>query len=111
MRPLAGILGEGATHSGDLVFEGPARIDGTVHGTVRSDDLVEIGRTGQVIGDVVARQALVAGSVVGRVEGSERVTVLESASLEADIITPWLDVRLGARLQGMVRVARPREST
>lgn len=111
MRPLAGILGEGATHSGDLAFEGPVRLDGTVHGTIRCDDLVEIGRTGQVIGDVVARQVLVAGSVVGRLEASERVTVLESAALEADIVTPWLDVRLGARLQGMVRVARPREST
>jgi cytoskeletal protein CcmA (bactofilin family) len=109
-RPLAGLLGVGAVHVGELRFDGPARIDGTVEGTVRSTDLVEVGPTGTILGVLAARQALVAGVVRGAIEVTERITLLETAEVEGDLTVPWLDVRLGARWQGMVRVVRHRES-
>ena len=109
-RPLSGLLGVGAVHVGDLRFDGPARIDGTVEGSVRSSDLIEVGPTGIVIGTLSARQALIAGVVRGAIDVSERMTMLETAEVEGDVSVPWLDVRLGARWQGMVRVVRHRES-
>lgn len=106
-RPLAGLLGEGAVWSGDLRFTGAVRIDGLLQGSLVCDDLVEIGPRGRVEGGVVAVQALVAGVVVGRLEGLERITLLDSARIQGALVTPWLDVRLGARVLGDVKVTRP----
>jgi cytoskeletal protein CcmA (bactofilin family) len=105
-RPLAGLLGDGAVYRGDLVFDGRVRIDGTLIGTMQTEDLVEISRTGRVEGEIYAVQALVAGTVVGVIEALERCTLLETASVKGEIITPWLDVRIGCQLDAKVRVER-----
>lgn len=104
--PLAGFLGEGAVHRGDLDFQGRVRIDGTLIGRVSSDDFVEIGPQGRVEGEVAAAQVLVAGTVQGVLDAHERCTLLETARVEGRIVTPWLDARIGCRLRAEVRVER-----
>ncbi len=103
---LTGWLGPGAEYTGDLVFTGRVRIDGRLTGSVRTDDLLEIGRTGRVDGEVDVAQALIAGRVDGLLRVRERCTLLESAVIFGQVVTPWLDVRLGARIRGEVLVER-----
>jgi cytoskeletal protein CcmA (bactofilin family) len=105
---LAGLLGPGATYEGDLVFQGRVRIDGTFQGNIRSDDLLEVGRTGSIDGEVDVAQVLIAGKVNGLLRARERCTLLETAVVHGQIITPWLDVRNGARLRAEVLVERER---
>jgi cytoskeletal protein CcmA (bactofilin family) len=104
-RPLP-VLGEGATWRGEVRFEGAARIDGTVVGNVFADDIVEIGPTGRIEGDLNAPQALIAGFVDGVVSVTERITLLETAIVRGRVITPWLDVRVGAQLEAELVVVR-----
>ncbi len=107
--PLAALLGPGAQYEGDLVFQGRVRIDGKLAGTIRSDDLLEIGPTGRVDGEIDVAQALVAGRVDGLLRARERCTLLETAVVHGQILTPWLDVRLGATLKAEVLVEREGE--
>ena len=104
--PVTGWLGSGSTWTGDLVFSGRVRIDGTLRGSVRSDDLLDLGAGGRIDGDVSVAQALVAGVLDGKLVATERVTLLETAVVSGEIDTPWLDVRPGARLDAVVRVRR-----
>lgn len=106
-RELVGLLGPGAKYEGDLSFQGRVRVDGHFVGTIRSDDFLEVGLEGQVEGEIDVAQALVAGHVDGLLRGRERVTVLETASVTGQIVTPWLDIRPGARLRAEVLVERP----
>jgi cytoskeletal protein CcmA (bactofilin family) len=103
---VTGWLGVGATWTGDLVFTGRVRIDGTLIGTVRSDDLLDIGAAGRVEGEVEVAQALVGGVLHGILHARERVTLLETAVVKGEIHTPWLDVRNGAQLDAAVHVTR-----
>ena len=105
--PVTGWLGSGSTWTGDLVFAGRVRVDGTLQGSVRSDDLLDLGAGGRIEGDVRVAQALVAGVFSGKLVATERVTLLETAVVTGQIDTPWLDVRPGARVDAVVRVARP----
>jgi cytoskeletal protein CcmA (bactofilin family) len=105
-RPLA-VLGEGGTYRGDVEFEGRARIDGLLLGSVAGEDLVEIGPSGRVDGEVRAPQVLVAGGVDGAIIATERCTLLDTAVVRGRVVTPWLDVRLGARIEAQVAVERP----
>jgi cytoskeletal protein CcmA (bactofilin family) len=104
--PVTGWLGAGSTWRGDLAFKGRVRIDGAMHGNIQSDELLDIGATGRVEGDVWVAQALIAGVFVGQLVATERVTLLESAIVKGEVVTPWLDVRMGARIEGRVVVAR-----
>lgn len=103
---LAGLLGKGAHYRGDLVFQGRVRIDGELIGKVTSDDLLEIGHTGRVEGEVDVAQLLVAGVVDGHIRVRERCTILETARILGRLETPWLDVRNGARIRADVIVHR-----
>ena len=103
---LAGWLGPDARYVGDVVVQGPVRIDGLLHGAVRSDDLVDVGETGVIEGEVDAPQVLVAGRVDGTLRARERVTLLETAVVLGRVVTPWLDVRNGARLRADVQAWR-----
>lgn len=105
--PVTGWLGTGSSWTGDLVFSGRVRVDGMLSGSVRSDDLLDLGAGGRIEGEVTVAQALVAGVLSGKLRASERVTLLETAVVTGEIETPWLDVRPGARLEAVVRVARP----
>lgn len=104
--PLAGLLGPGAEYEGDLVFQGRVRIDGKLAGTVRSDDLLEVGPQGRVDGEIDVAQALIAGRVDGLLRARERCTLLESAVVHGQVLTPWLDVRPGAVIKAEVLVER-----
>jgi cytoskeletal protein CcmA (bactofilin family) len=106
-RPaLAGLLGPGAHYVGSLVFQGKVRVDGTLNGGLRTDDLLEVGPDGRIDGEVEVAQALIAGTIEGVLRAKERVTLLETAVIRGRVITPWLDMRLGARVKGEVVVER-----
>jgi cytoskeletal protein CcmA (bactofilin family) len=104
--PVNGWLGPGVSFTGSLTWSGRVRVDGTLDGDVTTPDLLDLGPTGRVEGTVTVAQALVAGTLVGRLVASERVTVLESGRVEGVIETPWLDVRPGAQLNAQVKVNR-----
>jgi len=75
-------------------------------GTIASPDLLEVGAAGTIQGRVEVAQALVAGRVEGELIASERVTLLDTATVVGRIETPWLDVRTGAQLDATVKVHR-----
>jgi cytoskeletal protein CcmA (bactofilin family) len=105
---LVAWLGQGGEYEGDVTFQGRVRIDGVFSGKIRAEDLVEIGPGGRVDGEIDALQVLVAGRVDGLLRARERCTLLDSAVVEGQVITPWLDVRLGARLRAEVITDRER---
>lgn len=104
--PVNGWLGPGTSFTGSLAWSGRVRVDGRLDGDVSTPDLLDLGPEGRIEGTVTVAQALVAGTLVGRLVASERVTVLESGVIEGEVETPWLDVRPGARLQARVKVQR-----
>jgi cytoskeletal protein CcmA (bactofilin family) len=104
---LAGWVGPGAEHVGDLVLTGRLRVDGRVRGRIRVEGLLEVGPDGVIEGEVDATQLLCGGRVLGTIAVHERATLLASAVIDGGIVTPWLDVRLGAQVRGETVVWRP----
>lgn len=104
--PVTGWLGMGALWKGDLEYQGRVRIDGTLLGTVRTNDLLDVGAAGRIEGEIHVAQALIGGVVEGTLHATERLTILPTAVVRGVILTPWLDVRVGAQLEAEVRVIR-----
>lgn len=105
-RPLAALLGRGATFGGDLSFEGRVRVDGTFKGRIFTEDTLEIGEPGTVDGEIDAAVLIVAGVAAGKVRARERLVLAPTGTLRGQVDAPTLECEPGARIDAVVRVTR-----
>lgn len=101
-------LGADAEVTGRLSFNAPTRIDGKLHGDVKCTDLLVIGETGTVDGNVHATELVVLGRIHGDIRGAHRVEIGPRGRVNGTIETQALAVREGGRLDAACRVVSPR---
>ncbi len=94
------IVGEGSELKGEFKVNGVLRIDGTFSGEIKGDGKVIIGKTGHVKTDIRAGTIIIGGLVEGNVYATKQVTLLTTAKLLGDIITPSLNVEEGVVFEG-----------
>lgn len=107
-RPLSALLGKGASWSGDLSFEGRVRIDGTYRGRIYTEDTLEIGEQGLILGEVDAAVLVVAGTVEGGVRVRDRLVVEATGLLKGKVEARVLESRPGARIDAVVMLGKGR---
>lgn len=86
---------------GNLLSDGKIQIDGTVEGDIHTDVLV-IGETAQVSGEIIADSVRVHGRVTGQIQGRS-VSLAKSAHVLGDILHESLAIEQGAYLEGHCR--------
>lgn len=79
------------------------RLEGRVDGEVSNPNhRVIIGKSGRVKADVSARIIEVEGSVVGDLNGSERVVVAATGNVRGNIKAPRVSLENGAQFKGSI---------
>lgn len=94
------VIAAGTTVSGNIESEHDVRIDGTVRGSVRAEQ-VTIGHDGVVEGDVGASSVTVRGYVKGPIH-ARHVHLEADSTVEGDLSTATIAIDKGARLSGTV---------
>ncbi len=98
------VIGSGMKITGDIETTGAVKIDGIIEGCIRGAKQVILGRTGAIHGDVLADEAVLAGTVVGSVATAERVEIQSSCSIQGDVQTKSIVVLEGGVINGTVRM-------
>jgi len=101
-RHLNALLGRGATYEGDLSFEGRVRVDGVFRGQIYTDDVLEIGESGVIEGEVDAEELLVAGRIDGKVRVRGRLIVESTGCIHGELDAAKMVTREGATLRATV---------
>lgn len=101
----ATLIARGSRVEGQISGDAELVVDGEVHGEIRLQSHLVVGKEGLVRGTVVARTVEVSGKIVGNVEGIERVEVLASGTLEGDVASPRVMIADGAFFKGKVDMA------
>ena len=101
--PLS-IVAIGVTITGDIESNGVIKVEGRIHGSIRSARQVLLGRQGEVKGDITAQEAVIGGKVEGSITTSDRIEVQGSATVVGDIHTKSIIVLEGAHINGKVRM-------
>lgn len=99
---LNGFLDEGSHFKGDLTFEDTMRIDGKFEGTIRSENLLIIGDTGEVQGEVRVGSVSIDGTLRGSVVAREKIEIHPRGRVYAKLQSPTLKIEEGATFQGEV---------
>ena len=85
---------------GTIETKGSIRIDGKVKGIIRAADDVSVGRNGEIIGEVYAKTAKIAGRIEGNVFIDQKLTLQESSSLNGNLSAGKLVIDEGAFFNG-----------
>lgn len=98
---------EGTQITGDIVTNGEIRIDGILTGNLDAKGKVVIGVTGKVNGQVICKNCDVQGSIDGKVEVTQLLSLKSTSKVSGDIITHQLGIEPGARFNGNCKMNGP----
>jgi cytoskeletal protein CcmA (bactofilin family) len=97
---LSTIIAKGTKINGNIDLEGSIRIDGYVKGKVKTKEILTVGNTGVVEGEVHVREAVVGGKVQGSLIASQKVTLENRASILGDVTTGVFVIKEGGVFHG-----------
>jgi cytoskeletal protein CcmA (bactofilin family) len=97
---LVGHLYKGSRVSGQLSFQGPARIDGAVDGEIHCEGILTIGEGAEVRAKISGQTVVIRGKVEGNVTAKEKVELVAPARLIGNIDTPRLIMTEGVVFDG-----------
>ena len=96
-------IGPSIQISGDVTGNEDVRIEGRVEGTVNlSDNVLTIGKEGQLNATVNARIIFVEGKVEGDLKGDEQVVVQSSGNVRGNIVSPRVTLEDGCKFKGSI---------
>ncbi len=98
------LVAAGSKFSGVITGAAKVVINGVVEGELRVENLIVIGASGRVKGEVSATAVQLAGRVDGNIQASDRVEVLASGFLEGDVVSKRVAIAEGAVVNGKVQM-------
>ena len=97
---LSTLIGKDAVIEGKLIIKQSIRVDGRIKGEVEATDTVTVGSSGEVEGNIKAKNVVVGGKVNGSLDISGKVTLESSSELRGDLSASRLIIEEGARFNG-----------
>lgn len=94
------VIGAGAKFDGNLEIQGGIRIDGKIKGNLKVQGLLVIGKTGRVEGEIFAKDALVGGTMLGKIKVENKIEFQSGASFEGELVCKGLVIQEGVRFNG-----------
>ena len=98
-------LGPGLRIRGEISGNEDLRLDCKVEGLVSIGGFrLTVGSGAHVKGDIVAREAMISGEVIGDIRACDRIDIVKSASIEGDLSTAKIVIEEGAYFKGGVEI-------
>jgi cytoskeletal protein CcmA (bactofilin family) len=102
------VIGENSVFEGRFYVNGSILIEGKFEGDIKTEDQVTVGPSGKVKTDIHARRVTVGGTLIGNINASEEVNLLENGKVLGNITTPRINVEQGVVVQGVVTITAGR---
>jgi cytoskeletal protein CcmA (bactofilin family) len=98
------VISESTTVVGDVETRGPLMVSGHVRGNGRIGGTLSVSKNAHWEGDIIARQAVLAGKVTGKIMIEDKLEISSSAVIVGEIVAKVLAIANGARIEGEVTV-------
>lgn len=94
------IVGSGTNFKGNIDSTGDIRVDGNVNGTLITKGKLVIGPKGKAEGEVNCKNAEISGTIDGKIDVEDLLTLRSTAKIYGDIIVSKLAIEPGAIFTG-----------
>ena len=99
------VIGPGIVISGDISGTESLLIEGKVEGKISlPGHQVEVGKSGRVHADVIAKFIKVDGELKGDIEGKEKVVLSKTGNVRGNIVAPRVSLEDGAIFKGSIDI-------
>jgi cytoskeletal protein CcmA (bactofilin family) len=97
---VTGFIDQGVFFEGHLEFSGMLRVDGSIKGTIKTDNHLVIGENGILEAEIHAGIVSISGKVTGVIHAKEKVQIYPKGRVSGEIYTPALEIETGAIFDG-----------
>ncbi len=87
---------------GDIFSEADFRIDGVVEGNITTTGKIVVGKSGKINGKINCSNADISGSISGKIEVNEVLSLMSESLIQGDIVTGKLSVEEGAQVEASI---------
>jgi cytoskeletal protein CcmA (bactofilin family) len=101
------VIGEAVRIKGDIRSREDLRLEGEAEGSLEVDGRLTVGQKGKIHANITAREVVMAGTVEGNIQASERVVLAKGADLTGDVKTAGIVIEDGAFFKGGIDIVRP----
>jgi cytoskeletal protein CcmA (bactofilin family) len=103
----AACVSQGIKIKGELTGSEDLFVDGHVEGTITlTNSVVTVGPNATVKAEIAAREVVVRGRVDGKISGTEKIQVWNTARIHGDMKSERIAVEEGAELHGTMEVGK-----
>ncbi len=102
--PGLSIIGKGLTLTGDIVCHENLTVEGTIEGTITTEQQMTVGRNGLVKAKITAHNVRIEGTVQGSIHADGKVEILSGGSFCGELSSKRLVIQEGAVLQAEVKM-------
>ncbi len=106
---LSTIIGKKSKIDGDLNITGGLRVDGEITGNVRTDSFLTLSKNGFIKANVVARECLISGRVIGDVTIEDVLEIGDTGRIDGSIKAGKLIINSGAVFNGNCLMTKENE--
>lgn len=96
------LIGPGTIVEGKIRSQGSVRIDGKVTGEITASESLAVGLSGEIDGNVTAKNVTIGGKVRGSITASEKIVFEAKAVVKGDIRATKLVIDEGCMFDGKV---------
>ena len=100
--PSVDIIESSTKIVGDIFSESDFRIDGIIEGIITTTGKVVVGKSGKINGKINSSHADISGSVSGKIEVAETLSLMSESLIQGDIVTGKLSVEEGAQVDASI---------
>lgn len=97
---VSGFLDQGVFFEGHMEFSGTLRVDGSIKGTIKTDDSLLVGENGILEAEIFAGIVSISGKVTGIIHAKTKVQIHPGGRMSGEIYTPSLEIETGAIFDG-----------
>lgn len=96
---------------GDLKTSSDIKFDGKFEGNLITDDRLLLGQNGYIKGDVKCKNAVISGTIEGKIIVEELIKLESTAKIQGELITSKLAIEPGAILDGNCTMSNKNDNT
>jgi len=99
------IIGASVKVEGDFICEGSMVVDGEVKGNIKTSSLITVGASAKITADVEAKDAKIAGQIIGNLKINHCLELVSTAVIKGDINCAKLIIAEGAIVNGLCQMS------
>ena len=109
MEKLKSFLGNPSELHGDLSSEGLLRLDGTIVGNIRANEVI-LSETASIQGEIAADKIVVGGKMNGTLRANDIVEIRTNGCMEGVIVTKRFMLASGGKFNGKIKMEQQHQS-